>query len=362
LTLTQELSNIIKDMKYDNTPYILTDSSLTLFFVGKAPKSVSSDHANFKLLVEEVNKPIHDIKKLEELSSIETAVRHYMKSADSESNITISDGEVFYRGRPVHNVVVDKILGFMARGHNYQPLVNFLERLLLNPSMKSVEELYPFLENGNMPLTPEGYFMGYKGVKDSYFSHVGNNNTVVLKGEVDSGGHIKNNVGAEIEIERNSVCDDRGIGCGPGVHAGSFEYAKGWAGTGGRLILVKIDPAKVVSVPDCSKFAKLRCCGYTVVDEITENKQPLEEELVSNYTQEDLTKAFVDGFETGKDEATGYAITEAMGLSFAFDDGFAAGEKATFQKATLSANAKAQIRGKNGRFKKSAKKSAKKSK
>jgi len=334
-------------MKNTTIPYMLSDSCLTLFFPGKAPKPVNSDHANFSVLVAELNKENHDIPKLEELSSIENAVRHYMGATTAGSNMTITDGEVFYRGNSVHNVVVDKILAFMSKGHNYQPLVNFLERLLQNPSKNSVDQLYAFLENGNMPLTPEGHFLGYKGVGEDYWSKTGNCSTVVLQGEVDSQGRILNKIGAKVEVQRNSVCDNPDVGCAEGVHVGSFEYARGWSGSGGRLLLVKVDPAQVVSVPHCCSHQKLRCCFYEVVDEITDAPKPIEEEIVTQYTQEDIDDSYVDGLKDG-----GYCEDGQCDFDEGFDAGSAHGYADGVRAATKSAKASAQHRGGDGRFKK----------
>ena len=79
---------------------------------------------------------------------------------------------------------------------------------------------------------------------------------------------------------RNSVCDDANIGCSQGFHAGSYEYAKGYASSGGHLMRVEIDPTDVVSVPlDCD-CQKLRTAKYKVVGHF---EKKLEEPLVDDY-------------------------------------------------------------------------------
>ena len=67
-------------------------------------------------------------------------------------------------------------------------------------------------------------------------------------------------------MERSSVDDDFRNGCSKGLHAGSLEYAKGW---GKRVLLIEIDPADVVSVPEDCDCQKLRCCKYKVIGECT---------------------------------------------------------------------------------------------
>ena len=53
--------------------------------------------------------------------------------------------------------------------------------------------------------------------------------------------------------------------CAPGLHFGSVYYAESYGNDDDAAIIVKIDPADVVSIPknDCEKG---RCCGYEVVD------------------------------------------------------------------------------------------------
>src|SRR5205823_903048 len=66
------------------------------------------------------------------------------------------------------NVVVDRIFQFIEQGLPYKPLLAFLKRLQANPSRRSVEELYKFLEHKALPITEDGFFLGYKGVTDEY--------------------------------------------------------------------------------------------------------------------------------------------------------------------------------------------------
>jgi hypothetical protein len=70
-------------------------------------------------------------------------------------------------------------------------------------------------------------------------------------------------------MERRFVNDDFANACSGGLHVGSLEYALGWAGVGGRVVIVSVDPADVVTVPT-HETTKLRVCSYTVVGEYTQ--------------------------------------------------------------------------------------------
>ena len=76
--------------------------------------------------------------------------------------------------------------------------------------------------------------------------------------------HLKNYVGAVVEIPRSKVDDNRGVGCSVGLHVGDFSYASTFSQ---RLWTVLVNPRDVVSVPSDANERKIRVCRYTVVEE-----------------------------------------------------------------------------------------------
>jgi len=162
-----------------------------------------------------------------------------------------------------------------AGAKDVEALINFIERLMVNPSANSVNELYTFLSYKSLPITPSGKFLAYKGVDNNYYSKHGNKNTIVVKGKVSDSGSIYNGVGETIEVARRSVDDNKDNHCSFGLHVGSYDYANEWAGGNGRLLVVEVDPADAVSVPtDCS-FQKLRVSKYTVISDITADRKEI---------------------------------------------------------------------------------------
>ena len=245
-------------------PYILTENSLTVVINGKA-NTMNSDHPAWNQAKDALKNDEWD--RLEGLFDVEQAVVEYL---DEDAQVEVADGCVKFAGEVVDNMVVDKILNFMRNGLPYQPLVKFLSKLMANPSRRAVNELYTFLEHKNMPVTPEGNFLAYKGVNQDF--------TDKYSGKFD------NSVGQTLEMKRNAVCDDADQGCSAGFHAGSYEYAKGWAGgSGGHLMVVEIDPSDVVSVPLCSDCQKLRTAKYKVVGVMETIDAPLDEGLNDDY-------------------------------------------------------------------------------
>jgi len=241
-------------------PYILTEQSLTVVIDGKA-ETMSNEHPAWEQAKEALSS--EDWERLQSLFNVETAVQDYL---DTEAEIEVKDGAVFFQGEAIHNQVVDRILDFMRQNLPHQPLVKFLGKLMDNPSSRATEELYSFLEHKNMPLTPEGNFLAYKGVDGDFkdfWSH-----------------KFDNSVGQTLEMRRNGVCDNANQGCSAGFHAGSYEYAKGYASNGGNLMVVEIDPSDVVSVPYDCECQKLRTSKYKVVSHYeTIDAPPLEHDL-----------------------------------------------------------------------------------
>lgn len=194
-----------------------------------------------------------------------------------KAGFVITDTEVTYKGEKLPDVLAKKIRSIYNEGLPLSLFEKFWENLNQNPDINVLEQLYDFLSYRELPLTEDGFFLAYKGVQSDYYSVMGNINTIVESGVVDSGGHILNNVGAKIKIKRNRMTTNRNISCDSlSCHCGSLDYAKGW---GSRMVIVKVNPKDVVSVPtDCS-CQKLRMCEYEVVaDYVEEITHPILDE------------------------------------------------------------------------------------
>ena len=220
------------------------DEYITVVLQGK-PYMMATTNPNFEKVLEAWKQS--DEQALLDLFDQKVALQNYV-----DGSIEIKDNKLFCDGEELHGHVVDRIFNHMEKGLDFKPLLRFIEKLQNNPSRRAVNELYSFLEHKNMPVTENGNFIAYKGVDENYKDF-----------------HTRsfdNSVGQTLEMKRNSVCDDANIGCSHGFHAGSYDYAKGYASGGGHLMLVEINPEDVVSVPlDCNQ-QKLRTSKYVVVE------------------------------------------------------------------------------------------------
>lgn len=111
-----------------------------------------------------------------------------------------------------------------------------------------MNQLWSFLEHAGIPLTKEGRFLAYKGVRENYL-------------DVHS-GTFKNTPGAVLQMDRNKVSDDPETPCHEGFHVGELSYATSF---GKRVVVCEVDPADVVCVPYDSAKQKMRVCKYRVV-------------------------------------------------------------------------------------------------
>ena len=228
-----------------SVPFIWVDGNLTVVLKSKSYQ-VLPDHTNYKMIVEALPTATED--ELLELVDIEKAVATF-----SYGQVTIVNSKVMFEGEEVHGSISKRILEFMSKGLPFQPLVKFLDNLMQNPSMQSQQELYDFLEHENLPITEDGCFLAYKAVnsdfKDKYR------------------GTFDNQVGQVCEMRRAKVDDNRGRGCSAGLHAGALNYVAeyGSVDAGDNIVIVKINPEDVVSVPSDCNCEKLRTCKYEVV-------------------------------------------------------------------------------------------------
>lgn len=156
--------------------------------------------------------------------------------------------DVLYRGAPLPRELGARAREMAAAGEDPTPLFKFWERLQSNPSMRSVQQLWPFLAHAGIPLTPDGKFLAYKGVTEE------------LK-DVHT-GQFDNSPGKVHEMPRNQISDDPQQPCHEGFHVGAREYARSF---GPRVVVVEVDPADVVCVPYDSSWQKMRVCRYRVV-------------------------------------------------------------------------------------------------
>lgn len=238
-------------------------------FSNKVPTSITaivdnkqytadSSHPNWQAVLDAVrNDSVSDFVNAIDIRS---AFQNYVVG-----QVRIVGNEVWHGYTRLGGVVVDRIFDFMSNNLPVQPIMLFVDKLFQNPSSRAVNELYKFLEHKNLPITSNGNFRAYKGLQPDFYS-ITAGNLSLISGQTNESGHIFNGVNEVIECIRHQVNDNKDETCSYGLHAGSLEYAKNFAGNG-KLVIVEINPADVVSIPSDCNCEKLRTCKYKVVEE-----------------------------------------------------------------------------------------------
>ena len=254
-----------------HVPYVIKNSGAVTMYINGESVTAATDHPNYNLIVDSLKTGRFD--RLDSLVNIAKAVTSYV--AKSSDRIKIKDGVISVDGYELHNTLTVRILKMMNEGYQFSHMLRFLENLMQNPSRRAVNELYTFLENYGLPITEDGCFLAYKAVKNDYF-------------DIWTGRTHQNFVGSTQSMPRNMVDEDWGRDCSQGLHCGALDYVVSYGhfvkgqivpNAGNRLVIVKVNPKDVVSVPNYEKFTKMRVCSYVVVDEIKDVVKELDKVL-----------------------------------------------------------------------------------
>lgn len=225
-------------------PYIIQGSNVVVV-INNVTHTISKTHITYQRVVDAIK--AGDWEAVRSLVEPKQVVLNFGKG-----NISVRDGVLFWKGEVLHNALTRRIVEMLQEGFPIDPMVNFMDNLMSNPSKRAVDELYGFLEKNNLPITPDGHFLAYKKVRSNYFDcHTGT---------------MDNSVGKVVEMERNKVDDDKDRTCSTGLHFCSHSYLSAFGGE--RTVIVKVNPRDVVSIPSDYNGAKGRACRYEVIGEV----------------------------------------------------------------------------------------------
>lgn len=250
-------------------PYLIQGNNI-IIVVNNQHHTINKNHFNYQKVLEAIQN--NDWTTVESVINPERVVTDF-----GEGNIEIQGNRLFWQGRELKNSLVTKIVQMIEQGFSVEPLVNFMDNLMKNPSMTAVNELYRFLEVGNLPITPDGHFLAFKKVNADYLDvhsrSVCNKPADLMteeeKAEFPKTGGRRNEVRVEIvdnqtvvSMPRNAVDDQRNNTCSHGLHFCSLEYLNHFGGE--NTLIVKINPADVVSIPSDYNDTKGRTWKYVV--------------------------------------------------------------------------------------------------
>lgn len=282
-------------------PFIIQGNNVTVV-IGNKPHTISKTHITYQKVVDAI--------KASDWDTVKNVIEPKKVVLDyGQGRVSIKGETLYWDNEVFDGTLASRMIQMLQEGFSIEPLVNFMENLFDNPSKRSVDELYGFLEKNNLPITPDGHFLAYKRVREDYK-------------DIHS-GTMDNSPGKIVSMPRNKVDDNKDQTCSTGLHFCSENYLKHFGGN--RTVIVKINPRDVVSIPTDYDNSKGRACRYEVVGEIdngkTENEftKPVQTNAHGNtYVRptktgsSDFYRGYTDGFEelgydgSGKNYAEGY--------------------------------------------------------
>lgn len=246
-------------------PYISTGDNFTVF--------VNNTQVTFNILNVDRSEvvdllgngdPATDGERLIGMVTPKIAVMKMIEDFENEAEVQgictrveLVNDKILFDGIEVHNALTDRIYDIISQGLDPQKWLMFAENIYNNPLDTARSELALWLEACKMPITDDGCFLAYKKVRSDYK-------------DIHS-GTMDNSVGNTVEMDRSLVSTDRYQTCAAGLHFCSESYLKYFGSFGGsseKILLLKINPADVVAIPNDYGNAKGRTWRYQVIGEI----------------------------------------------------------------------------------------------
>lgn len=228
-------------------PYLIQGKNIILVVDGKSHTVSKDTHISYPKIVEALKE--QDWEALRDLVEPKKAIIDF-----GNGYVSIVGDTVMWKGQPFHNALSSRMIEMYQDGFPIDPMVRFMENLMDNPSKRSVDQVYGFLEKNSLPITEDGHFLAFKRVRNDYM-------------DIHS-GTFDNSIGQVVEMERNLVDDNPDSHCSTGLHFCSQSYLGSFGSRDQPVMILKINPADVVSIPTDYNGAKGRCMRYEVVAEV----------------------------------------------------------------------------------------------
>jgi hypothetical protein len=240
-------------------PFVLNGNNLSIFLMGK-PYSINNAHPNFKKIVAGLKSGLDE----DDLAGLIQAnlKKEIAKAVGVEFK---EDGMILMDGEPVSDALVVRYRFMIENDFPLEGFKLFVQNLAQNPSRDSRKDLYGFLEACTLPITEDGHFLAYKKVDKNYKDcHT---------------GKVDNSIGATPEMPRDKVNPNRKETCSSGYHVCSRSYLSSFGGV--HIMVCKVNPKDVVTVPLDYNNAKMRICRYEVISELkNENRDAIQDMAV----------------------------------------------------------------------------------
>lgn len=230
--------------------YFKNQSQITVYFSDGSLASWKTDHCDFK--------KVENYCKTQDWISIEVLYNKVKAILVNESLIAngqiivIDEGgnETFFSLSNTDDPLLEMITLLQKKGvldNNIEPVKPFLINMLENPYINATNEIYEYCKNMDFEITEDGCFLAYKAVNDNLTSV--------------HDGITQHAIGEYTEVDIFDT--NREQHCSTGLHFCARSYLKSYQGS--KIIVVKVNPKDVVSIPTDYNFTKGRCKKYMTV-------------------------------------------------------------------------------------------------
>lgn len=224
-------------------------STISIFLDGDF-FTIDDSHANYQPLKDELNKlpDDRDLGVIRSYVSLKRMIEKLMYG-----RVGIDDLEVTFNGSRIANYMAERMLEMVREGGDVSSYGLFMNNVMDNPAAYTHDELYEWMEKAKMPITPDGCFLAFKKIRADY--------TDCHTGKFD------HSLGTIVEMDRKRCDPNRNNHCSTGFHFCSVGYLSSFGGQ--RVVVVKINPKDVTSIPSDYQFTKGRTCRYEVIAELS---------------------------------------------------------------------------------------------
>lgn len=265
------------------------------------------------------------------LMSPEAKVRQSIEDSYYLSNsLSLVGGKILFGDEVLEETLAEHMLSLLNEDNApkdekmWRSYVKFLDNLFQNASEDVRKQLFRWMNYENQAghafgITDDGCLVGYKGCEGTILEPMSRFTGHAIVDGVDFNGHIPNKVGSVVQMPRSQVTADPEIGCSYGLHVGTRDYATSWAPI---LILVKVNPRDIVSVPYECDSQKMRVCEYTVI-EVTDTSAEHRHYHETEIDNDEFVLPLDEAYDSlGNEFYVEYADTSAEGtLVDVYEDG-----------------------------------------
>ena len=175
-------------------------------------------------------------------------------SITTNNSVVIDEHGVKFKGFTIQGNLAEAITTMYLDGRlkANDSMVLFLDNLTQNPDSRVFEQLYPFMQHNDIEVSDDGCLLAYKKVRGDYY-------------DIHS-GTIRNAPGDKPSMPRVMVQNDPSQTCSAGLHVCAKSYLSNFGNdSSDKVVIVKVNPKDVVSVPYDYNGAKMRVCEYEVL-------------------------------------------------------------------------------------------------